>query len=120
METNPYQPPRELEKPSEEEPKKLKGSDANLCLTASVILIILSGFAAAAPGGRWGTFLLALIFAALALFRADTRIKRVFGGILVILSLTAAVSDFIEGRHLSEKLRLRSERLIKDRADTPN
>ena len=109
MENNPYEPPRELEKLTEGEPKKSKRSDATICLTLSGILLFMTGLLAALPGGYWGMFLMALIFGTLGLFMAETRMKRVMGGLLVMLSLAGVVFDLVEAKRWEDKMRLKRE-----------
>lgn len=113
MESNPYESPREQEKPAEEEPKKSKRSGSTICLSVSGVWLFVTGFAAALPGGYWGLFLMSLIFGIPGLFMAETRTKRVIGGLLVILSLTGIVLDVIEGKRWKDERRWKQEQLSK-------
>lgn len=111
MENNPYEPPGGLEKLPQEKSKKPRRSDATVCLTVSGILLFLIGFLAATPGGYWGMFLMAFIFGTLGLLRAETRMKRVIGGLLAVLSFAGVVLDLIERKRHEERFQKRLEEL---------
>jgi hypothetical protein len=81
-------------------------SVARICLTTSVIVLVLSGLVPAMPGNYWAIYLVVAL-TVLGTVITGRRFYRIAGSLITVLAVTLIVADIRAGRVDREKTRVR-------------
>jgi hypothetical protein len=75
-----------MDSQSAAKPNTGQRSDGGLCIATGLFAYLIGVLQFSPPGERWPTFLTAFLFSAYAAARAQRRLKRYFGMVIMVLS----------------------------------